>query len=221
MASCFNFNDDDSGSCGWLLSCSKSKNLPVSWHLFWQMFCLPELGIWDQWPPGIWQSILWNLHHETGCPWFSNQLVLFSTSSLSYSFRILDLVAVFQEEVVKTGGHGCTCELPSFNPLSILPHAQTQEIKLTPGPLHRMLPLSSDCFFIFFRMCYKKILFLNFYVVNIIDLSFHRLFLVLIPYISACFWFEKLSPKSCLLLILQTKLCYTLCNNTNPSFSSF
>lgn len=69
----------------------------------------------------------------------------------------------------------------------------------TPPPLHRMLSPSSDCYFV--DDVFWKIIFLNFHIINVIDLWFHGLFIVLVTYIMPASGPKHWFPMTVCLLI--------------------
>lgn len=176
-------------------------------YSFWQMFCLHELRSLDQWPLEMWGSILRNLHSETGCHFpislVSSLFPPYPTPPECCTWLLYPRKIREGEEVMDVH---LGCHLP--NPLTIFRPCSAELSSTEKFKLHsssrraRMLPPSSDCFLTLSMVCYENIVFLNLYVVSII-VWFHGLALVLLTYISAFFWRETLSPKSCLKIILQ------------------
>lgn len=89
----------------------------------------------------------------------------------------------------------------------------------TPQPLHRLLPPSSDCF-LFCLWCIMKNSTSKF-LCNHHYWSLISWLIVLITYITACFWPKTLSSNDCLPIISQTQICYSLSDSTRLSFMLF
>lgn len=187
------------------------------------MFCLPELQSLDHWSLGTWQSILCSatciLTLVACC--FPTSLSLLYLLSLPPHHNVF--IAAIPETDGKERRSWVNTWATVFLALSAFSSMLCRTLihwinPSTPQPLHRLLPPSPDCF-LFCLWCIMKNSTSKFLCNHYWSLI--SWFIVLITYITACFWPKTLSSNDCLPIISQTQICYSLSDSTRLSFTLF